>query len=92
MLQKKDNIGYKIFKEEYQQQSYELYNRLNNRGIHVHHKLDNYDATMTCRLKLNRYEPKVSNRLLSKPKQDHKLILSKNMKAALVIVRAFTEE
>ena len=57
----------------------------------MYYKPEDYDAIIACRSKF-KYNSKASSKVSSEPKADCKLILSKNMKATLLIVGVFTKE
>ena len=57
----------------------------------MHYKPEDYDATIACRSKF-KHDLKASSGVLSEPKADCKLVLSKNIKAVLLTVKAFTKE
>ena len=90
LAQKKTNIGDKTFKDGYQWLWCPKYASSNFNSLHARHKPEDYDSSIACHSKFKK--DKIKSQHTPAPKLDRKLILSKEMKAALLAVGVFVEE
>ena len=87
---RKTKAGDKLFKDGYWWWWCPKHTGSDYDGLYVCHKPEDHDSSMARRTKFKRDKPSSDNP--PAPKTDRKLILSKEMKAALLIIGAFTEE
>ena len=87
---RKTNVSDKIFKDGYWWWWCPKHSGSDFDGLHVRHKPEDHDAAIARRSKFNKDKSKSKDTPATKV--DRKLTLSKEMKATLLTVGAFTEE